>query len=429
MMNRQQMGESLNLKIKMIPVGQKNRPGTRIAATSITLHNTSNTGAGADAAAHARFVTETGFYTLASGRKNWVSWHYTVDDKECYKHLPINEKAWHAGPANASSIGIETCMNAGIDQAAADDRLARLVAVLRFDLGLRRSDIKSHRDWTGKNCPILLLPKWDRLMDRIDHYVAEIEAAEGASPQIAFGVAEADEGIDTDTDHEAMALAVSGAAPALATPAIASPVPVAPAQEGYGAIDPMTMDPDEPDEGFVYWPQSILAYDDRAAVEEVITASAFSTFTSYKAEFAASYQDMHIRNFKPHEFLTMGGSNSNPSARCYNKNSLPPRALWPNMRPLARALDEIRNRLGAPVKLTSVYRNPAYNGCLSGTASNSFHMQFKAADFQCAKGSPTDWRRVAQEVRSAGVFTGGIGIYNTFVHVDVRGQVADWDNR
>ena len=432
-MNRQQLGASLGMKIKIIPVGAFNRKtkGKKIAVTSITIHNTSNDNAGADAEAHARFVTQTGFYKLKSGRKQKVSWHYTVDDKECYKHLPINELAFHAKDGNHSSIGIETCMHKGIDQDAADDRLARLVAVLRFDLDLERSDIKSHRDWTGKNCPVLLLNKWDDLMDQIDSYVAGMEAAEGVTPQLA-ATNTFQEGEGEEVDHDAIALAISGghSTDILPTdPVRVDAIPSLPSGGGRSPLDPNTMDPNEPDEGFNAWSQSILAYADRSTLEEVISAKAFSAFTDYKSDFAKSYADLNIRNFMPHEFLTMGGANGNPNANCFNKNALPPRSLWPNMRALAVALEEIRNRLGAPIKLTSVYRSKAYNQCLSGTASNSFHMRFKAADFQCAAGSPRDWQRVARAVRADGVFAGGIGIYKSFVHVDVRGYAADWDGR
>ena len=48
--------------------------------------------------------------------KKLGSWHYTVDDIKVIKQLPINEKGWHAGKGNSSSIGIEICMHEGIDQ-------------------------------------------------------------------------------------------------------------------------------------------------------------------------------------------------------------------------------------------------------------------------------------------------------------------------
>ncbi len=202
-MTRAELGQSLGLEIDLIPRGRPNRPGTRISPRFLTLHNTGNANRGADARAHARFVTTTGHYRLASGTRRWVSWHYTVDDLRVIKHLPIGEMAWHAGRAgNRSSIGIETCMHAGIDQAAADDRLARLAAVLCHDLGLGIDAIRSHKDWTGKACPVLLLPRWDEVLAEIEGYLTGISEAGTPAPE------EAGE-IEESAMAEAMASAVT----------------------------------------------------------------------------------------------------------------------------------------------------------------------------------------------------------------------------
>jgi N-acetylmuramoyl-L-alanine amidase CwlA len=178
-MNRQELGRSLNLIEELIAAGRPNRPGQRIAPRSVTIHNTSNTGSRADAKAHSRFVRNTGFYTLPSGKKNFVSWHYTVDDACAIKHLPINERAFHAGAANGVSIGIEICMHREIDQAAADARAARLVAVLLHDLKLPLSAIRTHKSWTGKACPVLLLPRWQAFLDRVQAILDDIAPLQG----------------------------------------------------------------------------------------------------------------------------------------------------------------------------------------------------------------------------------------------------------
>ena len=113
---------------EFITAGRPNRPGTAIQPTSITMHNTSNTSPGADAKAHSRFVRETGYY-MHKGKKNWVSWHYTVDDKMAIQHLPNTEMGWHAGPANGSSIGIEVCMHQGISSTATLPTAAQLLSL------------------------------------------------------------------------------------------------------------------------------------------------------------------------------------------------------------------------------------------------------------------------------------------------------------
>ena len=217
-MNRQELGRSLNLIEELIAPGRPNRPGNRIAPRYVTIHNTSNTGSRADAKAHSRFVRNTGFYTLPSGKKNHVSWHYTVDDNCVVKHLPLNERAFHAGAANGVSVGIEVCMHREIDQAAANDRAARLVAALLHDFRLSTAAIRTHKSWTGKACPTLLLPNWQAFVDKVQAYLSafqspagdvlldaeEREAIDSAPP------ADSDEDApqDDDHDHEAVAEAL-----------------------------------------------------------------------------------------------------------------------------------------------------------------------------------------------------------------------------
>jgi len=109
------------------------------------------------------------------------------------------------------------------------------------------------------------------------------------------------------------------------------------------------------------------------------------------------------------------------------KNSVPPRNLWPDILPTLKVLDALREQMGAPIRLLSTYRSPAYNRSVGGE-SQSFHMQFKAIDFTCDKGTPEQWADALKLMRKEKVFSGGIGIYprNGFVHVDTRGYTADW---
>jgi N-acetylmuramoyl-L-alanine amidase CwlA len=160
-MDRKALDQKLNLRVELVPKGRPNRSGKQISATHITIHNTSNPGKGANANAHSKFVREKGFYPLASGKVNQVSWHFTVDDSQVIKHLPVNERGIHAGGGNAVSIGIEICMHQGIDQEAADVRAANLVAALMFDLKIPKDKVVTHQSWTQKACPTLLI-KGDR---------------------------------------------------------------------------------------------------------------------------------------------------------------------------------------------------------------------------------------------------------------------------
>jgi N-acetylmuramoyl-L-alanine amidase CwlA len=153
---RMQLDEAyaeLNIVQDFTPVGNSNRPGKKLIPTAITIHNTDNADAGANAAAHAKYQKG------RDARKRRVSWHFTVDDKSVYQSLPINEIGWHTGTTkgNAKSIGIAICMNADLDVSAAYRRAALLTAVLALqnEIGVPKR-IFQHHDWSGKNCPRVL---------------------------------------------------------------------------------------------------------------------------------------------------------------------------------------------------------------------------------------------------------------------------------
>jgi N-acetylmuramoyl-L-alanine amidase len=132
-----------------------------------------------------------------------------------------------------------------------------------------------------------------------------------------------------------------------------------------------------------------------------------------------------LRHFSAEELLFMGHSNA-PGGTCAGRNSLPPEELWNNIANTARMLDEIRHRLGARCRINSAYRSESYNRCVGGE-SRSLHTLFNAIDFRCEAGTAAQWHRVAKAVRASDPkFKGGIGKYNTFVHIDTRGREANW---
>ncbi|ODB74125.1 N-acetylmuramoyl-L-alanine amidase [Bacillus velezensis] len=139
-----------------IPVGHNNRPGYTMNPAYITVHNTANTEKGANAAMHARYVKNPGTAT---------SWHFTVDEKEVYQHLPLNENGWHAGdgngPGNRTSIGIEICENSDGDFAKAVANAQWLIKKLMKEQGISLSNVVPHKHWSGKQCPHKLLDRWD----------------------------------------------------------------------------------------------------------------------------------------------------------------------------------------------------------------------------------------------------------------------------
>jgi hypothetical protein len=136
-----------------------------------------------------------------------------------------------------------------------------------------------------------------------------------------------------------------------------------------------------------------------------------------KEEFQKLLDDAGIRYFTADEVFFRGARDAK-----LQLNSDPPRSLWPSLLAVTKVADEARHRLGRPLRISSAYRSPAYNKAIGG-ASASIHMKGGALDLS---GSPATLHRILTEMRSEGLFRGGIGKYRTFVHVDVRGKNADW---
>jgi zinc D-Ala-D-Ala carboxypeptidase len=73
--------------------------------------------------------------------------------------------------------------------------------------------------------------------------------------------------------------------------------------------------------------------------------------------------------------------------------------LLPNLRQLARGLDQVRRLLGYPLEISSGYRSPALNAAVGGVV-NSQHTQGLAADFICPSfGSPLIVARAIRDSR------------------------------
>lgn len=110
---------------------------------------------------------------------------------------------------------------------------------------------------------------------------------------------------------------------------------------------------------------------------------------------------------------------------------VPPEEYLPNVKLLADNLQVLKNRLGMDITFANggVYRSPAFNSSIGG-ARNSMHMYAKAADIKVPSLTPAQVKATIEELISSGqMMQGGVGIYNTFVHYDVRGERARWDER
>lgn len=92
---------------------------------------------------------------------------------------------------------------------------------------------------------------------------------------------------------------------------------------------------------------------------------------------------------------------------------------------LVDLLQKIRDHFGVAVVINSGYRTSAYNKKVGGV-SNSQHVKGTAADI-VVKG--VDPLTVGQYVEYIMPDHGGIGVYQTFTHVDVRSNRSRWDQR
>lgn len=104
-----------------------------------------------------------------------------------------------------------------------------------------------------------------------------------------------------------------------------------------------------------------------------------------------------------------------------------PANLMSNLQHLAANLQILRDYLGVSVTVTgSGYRTPAHNKAVGG-AKDSQHLYAKAADINAKGYTPKQLAAKIEELIAAKkIDQGGLGIYPTFVHYDIRGTRARW---
>jgi len=146
---------------------------------------------------------------------------------------------------------------------------------------------------------------------------------------------------------------------------------------------------------------------------------------SAEKRFDEYFAGLGLEFFRPHEFRFLGGSHYLPSGKAAGLNAVPPRELWENIMVTAGVADMARGDLGSPIRILSAYRSPAYNKAIGG-ANASRHVQFDALDLAPLDGRTGVLLRILKRLRTEGHFTGGIGSYPGFVHIDNRGANVDF---
>ena len=90
---------------------------------------------------------------------------------------------------------------------------------------------------------------------------------------------------------------------------------------------------------------------------------------------------------------------------------------------LVEILEKIRVHFGRPVHINSAYRTPAKNKAVGG-AAQSQHMYGLAADITIQGVTPSQIASYAETLLPG---TGGVGIYKSFTHIDVRRTKSRWN--
>ena len=118
-------------------------------------------------------------------------------------------------------------------------------------------------------------------------------------------------------------------------------------------------------------------------------------------------------NFKLSEFKCRDGTDVPPDMR-------------ESVQLLAENLQVLRDSLNRPIRVISGYRSPTYNTKIGG-AKKSQHMLAKAADIKIKGMSPPEVKaEIEKLIKSGDMHAGGVGLYTTFTHYDIRGRNARW---
>lgn len=106
-----------------------------------------------------------------------------------------------------------------------------------------------------------------------------------------------------------------------------------------------------------------------------------------------------------------------------------PHEVYENVVKLALQLQNLREAINKPVKINSAYRCEKHNKEIGGV-SNSQHLLGKASDIKIKGFPPKQISFVIEHlIRDGYMWEGGIGVYDSFIHYDIRGDKARWDYR
>ena len=131
------------------------------------------------------------------------------------------------------------------------------------------------------------------------------------------------------------------------------------------------------------------------------------------------------KNFNLSEFLYSKWFDKRTQAlviKMYNETN----SIQHNIQKLANQLQALRNELGVPVIINIAYR-PVFYELSKGRDGTSKHTKGEAGDIK-AQGLKPKYvaAKIEQLISSGDMLQGGLGVYSTFVHYDIRKTRARW---
>lgn len=141
-----------------LPISNK-RPGRKRKIKYIVVHNTANE------RSTARNERD---YLSNPDNTASTSWNIVVDNDEMIEAVPVNEVAFHAGDreGNQYGIGIELCESDNMTKT--EKNAARLIAYLMKEYDISIENVKTHKDFSGKECPRKTLEHWNEFKEKIE---------------------------------------------------------------------------------------------------------------------------------------------------------------------------------------------------------------------------------------------------------------------
>ena len=105
-----------------------------------------------------------------------------------------------------------------------------------------------------------------------------------------------------------------------------------------------------------------------------------------------------------------------------------PVEVFQNVVKLATQLQILRDYIGKPIHINSAYRCESHNAKIGGSP-RSQHKLCKAADIRINGMKPVEVFSLIEDLIDRGdMLQGGLGLYDTFVHYDIRKTKARWTN-